>query len=58
MHIKLFYLTLLIGFNLFGQEIYLDDNSNYSFNKESEELLVFQNDSIFIYDTSYIKKKD
>ena len=47
MHIKLFYLTLLIGFNLFGQEIYLDDNSNYSFNKESEELLVFQNDSIF-----------
>ncbi|MDA9342165.1 hypothetical protein N9Q84_04215, partial [Flavobacteriaceae bacterium] len=50
MHIKLFYLTLLIGFNLFGQEIYLHDNSNYSFNKESEELLVFQNDSIFIYD--------
>ena len=50
MHIKLFYLTLLIGFNLFGQEIYLDDNSNYSFNKESEELSVFQNDSVFKYD--------
>ena len=50
MHINFFYLTLLIGFNLFGQKIYVDAESNYLFNKESEELLVFQNDSIFIYD--------
>ena len=50
MHKKLLFIFFFIVFNLFGQEIDIDAESNYLFNKESEELLVFQNDSIFIYD--------
>ena len=50
MHKKLLFVIFFIVFNLFGQKIYIHDNSNYSFNKESEELLVFQNDSVFKYD--------
>ena len=52
MHKKLLFVIFFIVFNLFGQEIYIHDNSNYSFNKESEELLVFRNDSVFKYDYS------
>ena len=50
MHKKLLVVIFFIVFNLFGQKIDIDTESNYLFNKESEELLVFQNDSIFIYD--------
>ena len=50
MNMKLFYITLLIGFNLFGQEIYIDAESNYYVNKDNEELLLFKNDSVSIYD--------
>ena len=50
MNMKLFYITLLIGFNLFGQEIYIDAESNYYVNKDNEELLLFKNDSVSKYD--------
>ena len=50
MNMKLFYITLLIGFNLFGQEIYIDAESNYYVNKDNEELLLFKNDSVSTYD--------
>lgn len=52
MHKKLFFITFLIGFNSFGQEIYIDAKSNYHFNKDNEELLVFKNDSVSIYDVN------
>ena len=60
MNMKLFYITLLIGFNLFGQEIYIDAESNYYVNKDNEELLLFKNDSVYIYDVNnfhLLKKK-
>ena len=50
MHKKLFFIIFLIGFNSFGQEIYIDTESNYSFNKNNEELLIFKKDSVSIYD--------
>ena len=50
MHKKLFFIIFLIGFNSFGQEIYIDAESNYSFNKNNEELLIFKKDSVSIYD--------
>ena len=50
MNMKLFYIILLIGFNLFGQEIYIDAESNYYVNKDNEELLLFKNDSVSTYD--------
>ena len=61
MNMKLFYITLLIGFNLFGQEIYIDAESNYYVNKDNEELLLFKNDSVYIYDVNnfhLLKKKE
>ena len=50
MHKKLFFIIFLIGFNSFSQEIYIDTESNYSFNKNNEELLIFKKDSVSIYD--------
>ena len=50
MNMNLFYITVLIGFNLFGQEIYIDAESNYYVNKDNEELLLFKNDSVSTYD--------
>ena len=52
MHKKLFFIIFLIGFNSFGQEIYIDTESNYSFNKNNEELLIFKKDSVSIYDVN------
>ena len=50
MYKKLFFIIFLIGFNSFSQEIYIDTESNYSFNKNNEELLIFKKDSVSIYD--------
>ena len=58
---KLLFLIFLIGFNTFSQEIYIDTKSNYIFNKNNEELLVFKNDSVSIYDINsfhLLKKKE
>ena len=52
MYKKLFFIIFLIGFNSFGQEIYIDTESNYSFNKNNEELLIFKKDSVSIYDVN------
>ena len=52
MHKKLFFIIFLIGFNSFSQEIYIDTESNYSFNKNNEELLIFKKDSVSIYDVN------
>ena len=50
MYKKLFFIIFLIGFNSFSQEIYIDTESNYFFNKNNEELLIFKKDSVSIYD--------
>ena len=50
MHKKFLFIIFLIGFNSFGQEIYIDAESSYSFNKNNEELSIFKNDSVSIYD--------
>ena len=58
---NMFYITVLIGFNLCGQEIYIDAESNYYVNKDNEELLLFKNDSVYIYDVNnfhLLKKKE
>ena len=52
MYKKLFFIIFLIGFNSFGQEIYIDTESNYFFNKNNEELLIFKKDSVSIYDVN------
>ena len=52
MYKKLFFIIFLIGFNSFSQEIYIDTESNYSFNKNNEELLIFKKDSVSIYDVN------
>lgn len=58
---KLLFLIILIGFNSFSQEIFIDANSNFSFNDKNEELSVFKNDSVYIYDVNnfhLLKKKE
>lgn len=52
MHKKLLFIIFLIGFNSFSQEIHIDAESNYSFNKNNEELLIFKKDSVSIYDVN------
>ena len=52
MYKKLFFIIFLIGFNSFSQEIYIDTESNYFFNKNNEELLIFKKDSVSIYDVN------
>ena len=58
---KLLFLIILIGFNSFSQEIFIDANSNFYFNDKNEELSVFKNDSVYIYDVNnfhLLKKKE
>jgi hypothetical protein len=52
MHKKSLFIIFLIGFNSFSQEIHIDAESNYSFNKNNEELLIFKKDSVSIYDVN------
>lgn len=58
---KLLFLIILIGFNSYSQEIFIDANSNFYFNDKNEELSVFKNDSVYIYDVNnfhLLKKKE